>query len=423
MPKTLAPNEDVKRAFEGDAGEELFRDTWHNRGVYAPTGQQFSMNDMLATSNASQWMPKIVEEIVRESIEPLMIIPSLLDRIQDPNATRYTFAAIGAMVAADIAEGMEYPERTLNIAPGSVTVNVGKSGIAVKITEEMRRNSQFDVVNLHLRAARRALDRHKEFKGMAYINSMGTRLFDNLSPTTSVFGTCTGRSVVGAGNGSCRMEDLLKAYAFLMMQGYTPDTLLLHPLTWSMWMTDPLLQTIVKNTGNGRWFQAATMPNTALAWAKAGQNKIGVAGGIAYTPSGNAATETPTTLESLDQTMKSAPAVPSYFPFPLTVLVSPMVPFDLNNNTADIMLCDSKNLGALIEAEGVTMDEWTDPARDITKIKLRERYAFAVYEDGLAIGVFKNVPMKANEIAFPVQPTISASAAFSELDVTTAISL
>jgi len=417
MGKKFNPNE----AF-GD-NYQLFRDTWMSDGVYAPTGEKVEFADLMATSQANYWMPKVVEEIVREPVEPMLIIPQLLDRIAYTPAARITFPAIGALVAYDLAEGQAYPEQTLNVAPGSITVNVGKTGVAFKITEEMRKYSQYDIINMHIRASRRGLDRHKEKKGMDYVSGMGVTLLDNVNPTESVYGTCTGRDITGAGNGSCRMEDLLKAYSHIMMQGYTPDTILMHPLTWSMWMVDPLLQTIVKNTGNGQWFQPHSMPMQSRPWDAANQAKMGQAGGYGqYTPGENAAGETATAKADIDQNLETSPNVPSYFPYPLRVLVSPFVPYDVNNNTADIMIFDSSNLGALVVDEDVSMDQWEDLSTDIIKIKLKERYAFAIYEDGLAIGVMRNVPIAANEIALPVQPTISSAGTLDELDITAPIS-
>ncbi|MHA2064880.1 MAG: phage major capsid protein, partial [Candidatus Thorarchaeota archaeon] len=232
---------------------EHFRDTWLNNGFNVPTQAKVEFVDLMATPNATIWMPKVIEEIVREPVEPMLIIPSLLDRIAYTPAARITFPAMGAMVAFDLAEGQSYPEQSLNVAPGSITINVGKTGIMFKITEEMQKYSQFDIMNMHIRAGRRGLDRHKEKKGFDFVSGMGVTLFDNKTPLSSVYGTCTGRSMTGSGNGSCRVEDLLKAYSHIMMQGYTPDTILLHPLAWSMWMADPLLQTIAKNTGNIQW--------------------------------------------------------------------------------------------------------------------------------------------------------------------------
>jgi hypothetical protein len=400
----------------------LFVDTFLNNGIYAPTGQKVEFKDLMATSQAQYWMPKVVEEIMREPVEPMLIIPSLLDRVAYTPAARITFPAIGALTAYDLAEGQAYPEQTLQVAPGSITINVGKTGIAFKITEEMMKYSQYDIINMHLRAGRRALDRHKEDKGMKYISGMGVTLFDNVRPEESVYGTCTGRDITGSGNGSCRMEDLLKAYSHVMMQGYTPNAILMHPMTWSMWMVDPLLQTIVKNTGNGQWFQPHSMAKQGRPWDAANQAKMGQQGGYGpFTPGGNPASETATTVAEIDQNLTSRPNVPGYFPYPLTVLVSPFIPYDMTNNLADIFILDTQNLGALVVDEDVQQSQWEDLSTDIIKVKMRERYAFAIYEDGLAIGVMRNVPIKANEIALPAQATISSAGSLDELDTTSPI--
>jgi len=404
---------------------DLYRDTWMNHGFNMPTQTQVEFKDLLATPQAAIWMPKVIEEIVREPVEPMLIVPSLLDRIAYTPAARITFPSMGAMVAFDLAEGQTYPEQSLNVAPGSITINVGKTGIMFKITEEMQKYSQYDIMNMHIRAGRRGLDRHKEKKGMTFISGMGVTLFDNKLPLESVYGICTGRSMTGSGNGSCRMEDLLRAYSHIMMQGYTPDTILLHPLAWSMWMIDPFLQTIAKMTGNGQWFQSHNMAKQGLPWSSSNQSKMGMQGGHGtYTPPESVATDTktdPTNAGEFDQNLNSPATIPSYFPYPLRVLVSPFVPFNEDNNTCDIMIFDSANLGALVVDQDVTTDQWEDMNADIIKVKLKERYAFAVYEDGLAVGVLRNVPIRANEIALPVQPTISAAGSLDDLDVTAAI--
>jgi len=419
-------NHETAFGLPGDGGKEankksynLFRDTWMNNGYNAPLGEKLAFNDMLAVPNARVWLPKVIEEIVREPVEPMLIVPSLLDRINYEAGARITFPAIGALKAYDLAEGQAYPEQTLNIAPGTMTVSVGKTGLAFKITEEMRKHSQFDVINLHLRAARRALDRHKEVKGMNMISSLGVKLFDNIDPTTSVYGTCTGRDLAGTANGSCRMEDLLKGYAFVMMQGFVPNTILLHPMAWSMWLADPLLQTIVKNTGNGSWFQPHTMAKSDRPWDASAQRGFGYSGASQFTPGGNAASATATPVAELDQTLNSPATIPSYFPHPLRVMVSPFVPYDPDRSLCDIMLFDSTNLGALIVEEDVVMDQWEDKSVDILKVKLRERYGFGIYHDGLGAGILKNIPIVANEIALPVQATITSLTA---IDPTTPIS-
>ncbi|MCF1193222.1 hypothetical protein LRR18_16655, partial [Mangrovimonas sp. AS39] len=63
----------------------------------------------------------------------------------------------GVLHAADVMEGMAYPERQLTIGGSEAQARIGKSGVAIAITEEMVRYSQFDVIGMHLRAAGAAL--------------------------------------------------------------------------------------------------------------------------------------------------------------------------------------------------------------------------------------------------------------------------
>jgi hypothetical protein len=401
---------------------QLFRDTWLNGGFNVPNQIHVSYKDLMSTSQAAVWLPKLITDITLEPVEPMLIIPGLLDRIAYTSSVRITMPALGSIVAADVGENMAYPERTLNIAPGSQVVNVGKSGVMFRITEEMQTYSQYDLMTMHIRAGQRALERHKEAKGMRMISGMGVTLFDNIFPTTSMYGTCTGRSMTGAGNGSCRMEDLLKGYSHIMMQGYTPNTILLHPMAWSMWMIDPFLQTIAKMTGNGGYFQKVNMAKSARPWANASLGGQGTTSGYGqFTASSNAGSETPTSVAELDQNLNSPAVIPNYFPYPLRVLVSPFVPWNEDNQTCDIMIMDSANVGAIVVESDVSLDKWDDMQYDVTRVKLKEKYTFATYDDGLAIGVFRNVPIKANEISLPVQPGISVAGSLDDLDVTTAI--
>ena len=70
-------------------------------------------------------------------------------------------------------------------------------------------------------------------------------------------------------------------------------------------------------------------------------------------------------------------------------------------------MLDSRQAGALIVGEELSMDEWVDKSVDITKIKLRERYGLAVYNQGQGIAIAKNVSIEPNEIVLPPQATVS----------------
>jgi hypothetical protein len=47
-------------------------------------------------------------------------------------------------------------------------------------------------------------------------------------------------------------------------------------------------------------------------------------------------------------------------------------------------MMDTSELGAIIVNEDPTTEEWNDPARDIMKIKVRERYGMVLFIEGLA---------------------------------------
>jgi hypothetical protein len=404
---------------------------WKNNGMHPievddSTGDnvRLKVEDAISVPNAGMWLPKVIQNIVKEAAEPLLVGTSLLQRVEYHYGTTITFPAVGALVAADIAEGMAYPERMLTMGGATVTASIGKSGVAVKITEEMQRYSQFDIINMHLRAAGRALARHKEQKIFNYIKSMGVTIFDNLTPTSSMLGVTHGRALSGAANGSIIMDDLFDMYAQVMMQGYIPNTLLMHPLCWSMFVKDPVLRTLVLNgASGGTWFATHSgNPSTQQSlWGNSSQGKMGVASGQDIIPGGNAGSQTASPLTSYSQTANGSPNLPSYFPFPFRIIVSPFVDFDPATKLTDLMMFDSNELGALIVDEDVNTDEWVDHSVDIRKIKLRERYGIGIFNEGQAIAVAKNVKIIANEVVLPAQATQSVSGTLAAIPAGTAV--
>jgi hypothetical protein len=404
--------------------EKQYAYSWLNNGQL-PTGEPgdlITVEDAIAVPNTSMWLPKVIQNIVKEAVEPMLIGTALLQRIEYHFGQTITFPAVGALNAADIAEGMAYPERQLSMGGATVTAQIGKSGLAVKVTEEMIRYSQFDVINMHLRAAGRALARHKEKKVFNFIKSMGVVCFDNLTPTSSVFGVTTGRDLDGSANGSVLVDNLFDAYSQILLQGFTPNTLLMHPLTWAMFVKDPVMRLMMLNGAGGTWFATHSgSPSGRAPWDASNQSKLGMSGGQNITPGGNAGSQDPTPLEGYPQTINSAPNLPGYFPFPFRIIVSPFVNFNPATRLTDIMLFDSNELGALIVDEDVTTEDWTDPSVDIRKIKLRERYGIGIFNEGMAIGVLRNVKVIPNQVVLPAQATQSVSGDFSAIPATTPV--
>ncbi|MGD9382045.1 MAG: hypothetical protein PVI03_06335 [Candidatus Thorarchaeota archaeon] len=390
---------------------------WRNNGQTLEEGdQRVEMKDAISVPNAAMFLPKVVSNIVKEAAEPLLVGTSLLQRIEYHAGQTITFPAVGALVAADIAEGQEYPERQLQMGGATVTATIGKSGVAVKVTDEMIKYSQYDVIGMHLRAAGRALARHKEQKIFNYINSMGVVCFDNVTPANSLFGVTHGRGLDGSANGSVVMDDIFDAFGQIIAQGWMPDTLLMHPLTWIMWVKDPVLRAFALAAGGGTFFASwRGNPAGRAPWDNSSQ------GGLGYSPGQNIDPASDP-LTAYSQNINSAPVLPSYFPIPFRIIVSPFVPYNPVTKLTDIMIFDSANLGALIVDEEPMTEEFDDPARDIRKIKIRERYAVAILNEGQAIGTLKNVYVRPNHVVLPARTTIDISGSVGEIDPTTAIS-
>ena len=383
-----------------------FEYLWKNNGNLQD-GQRVKLNDALSVPNAPMLMPKVISNIVKEAAEPLLVGTSLLQRINYSYGQTITFPAVGAMVAADIAEGQEYPERSLQMGGATVTASIGKSGVAVKVTDEMIRYSQFDVIGMHLRAAGRALARHKEVKIFNFIRSMGVTCFDNVNPTQSLKGVTTGRDMAGAGNGSVTMDDIFDAYAQVITQGFTPNTLLMHPLTWTMFVKDATLRSFVLGNNGGNMFAGWNgNPAERAPWDNSSQGGLGMSAGQDITPGGNAAGAAASPLSAYPQTLSSSPQLPGYMNIPFRIIVSPFVPYDPRRKLTDIYMFDSSELGVLIVDEEVTTEEFDDPRVDIRKIKLRERYGIGILNEGKAIATLKNVHVVPNEMVLPARATV-----------------
>jgi hypothetical protein len=400
---------------------EVFKDNydayemcWRRNGQVAGAAEPIKMTDALSVPDSPMWMPKVIQNVVREAVEPLLVGANLLHRINYSYGQTITFGAVGSMYAADIAEGQEYPERKLNIAGGTVTCTVGKSGLAVKVTSEMVRYSQYDVVGMHLRAAGRALARHKEVKIFNMIKNLGVVTHNNASPTNSIYGVTHGRDLTGAANGSIILDDLFDAFAQVITQGFMPNTLLMHPLTWVMFMKDAHLRALALAAGRNTWFGTyQANPVGRAPWDN--QGGLGPSVGQTIDPATSALTKYP-------QTIDSKPNFPDLgFPFPFQVVVSPFVNFDPVNKLTDIMVFDSNELGVLVVDEDVTTEDFDDPSVDIRKIKIRERYGVAILNEGHAVGVMKNISIKPNAIVLPARAHIDIAGSIAEIDPATPV--
>lgn len=378
-----------------------FRHVFRNGGRTVD-GDKMQIADAISTPHAPLMFKRVITEVIQEAIEPNLIGTSLLNRIDfDGYGASITFGTMGAISGElDIAEGQEYPEFGIQVGSGTVTANIGKAGLAVKFSEEMIKFSQWDVIGMHLRAAGRAMARHKERKIFNMIDNMGVVVFDNANPNDSEIGRTSGRALDGTGNGSMTVDDLFDMYAKTLERGFTPNVILVHPLAWSTWVKDPVLREFAIQAGGGSWYTNTPnglSPSQPDAW-----NSLGKSQG----PSN----KDPSRAER-EGTQTSAPVIPARFPFGgLTIIPTHHVPFDTVEMTTSIIMMDTNEVGGIIVAEDPTTEEWDDPARDIRKIKIRERYGLVVFNEGYSISVAKNVSIDPNQIVLPPQATVTGLA-------------
>ena len=363
-------------------------------GGMTADGVKLTVADAMSMPSAPLVFRRVITEVVQEAIEPTLIASKLLDRIDyEGYESTITFGTIGSMgtMNLDMAEGSEYPEYAVPATgQGNMHVNIGKTGIAIKITEEMLKYSQWDLIALHMRQAGYALARHKERKVFNMLNSIGFKTFDNIAPLTAEIGRTSGRSITGTGNGSMTVDDLFDMYAKSMERGYTPDVVLVHPLAWATFIKDPVMREMNLNFGGGGWWNGT--PNNVAPSLSAIWKQLGRTGKPTSNPS----------KEEREGTQQSIITIPYKFPFGnLTIIPSHNVPFDPVAKTTSIIMLDSKELGALVVAEDPTTEEWVDMARDIRKVKIRERYGIALYNEGNSVSVAHNVSIEPNVLALP----------------------
>ncbi|MCK9429429.1 MAG: hypothetical protein M0R17_05455 [Candidatus Omnitrophica bacterium] len=309
------------------------------------------------------------------------------------------------MTAGRVGQAGEYPEKMLDLDGGDmIAITTDKYGIKISLTEEVVSQNQFDVVNVWLRAAGKAMARCKERIGMKLINEMGYKVFDNASPSASYCGSTTGRNIAGVTNGSMTANDVFEMYAYLLNRGFTPDTLLLHPLAWKLFATDTEMRevvlagsTIAQVQGGKPVSQWGGTSHNGYGLRTTGTGNENLAGSVPKGP--NAWTQT---LNPLGATWNVRPA---YLPSPIQVIVTPMVPFSYGTagiermdtgSTCNVIMVDSSNCAVIGQSEAIRTDRWTDPERDIVNIKLREAYGMAVLEQGKGIAKASNIAIAKN---------------------------
>jgi hypothetical protein len=340
-----------------------------------------TINEAIASNDASIWIPSVVQNVLQQAAEPILVGANLLRQVRLNAGNSYQFMALGQIRAFEIDEAAEYPEQALamrQMAEGRVS----KKGLAISMTDEVIADSQWGIWGLHVEAAGRALARLKEEIIWNDVNNIGVTVFDNtvLNGETSGLSNGTPQNP----NGSLHIDDLIDLVGQVVTNEYQPTDVIMHPLSWTIMAKDPIMR---NSSYTGGVFNAI--------W----RNLPKAAGGA------NAnATE---------------PYMNSVAPFGLNIMTSPFVPHvytaagafnaavqaglvddGVANAWATSIFCvDRNNLGLLLVKETPSTEEFDEPRRDIRMMKIRERYGVVILDDGYASAVAKNVVITKNYAA------------------------
>lgn len=400
---------------------DFLADMVRNHGRNTSGGRDLKWDEFVDLTQSPDVRPllaRTVQQLIREPLDPIMVITSLFEKVQAPMMGHQILTgAMGAFYAGDVGEHTAYPEVQFQIGGGTQVAYVGKSGIQASFTDEALRASTWDLMALHLREMNRALKRHKEQKAVSFLKELGTELFNNLTPETSLFGVTTGRGISMAANGTLIMDDLFQGMAHMSEEGFAPDVLLINPLFFYMFIQDPVMRNMMLAHGGGDYFNQWTgNPGPQDPWSNGSMGKLGPSRGNRITPGPGLrgqpeAGRVATGVAGREHGMTAAPPLPtSYFPWNFRVVVSPLVPFDKDTGSGDLLLLSSNDIGYLLVDEEPVQVEWRDEAVDKTMIKLRERYGFGLANEGQAVGVFKNVRLDRQYWDGTVQATGTISA-------------
>lgn len=396
--------------------ETIFR----TNGYDPETKKHVTIKDAMDVQNAAFLIPRVMTQMVQEGIEPLLIGTALLQRIEYEQGMMTVFPAIEPLRAEQVADGSDVPFVNINIGGAqSFAVTVARHGLGLKIHERFVKESTYPWINYWLRMAGNALARHKEEYIFSFITQLGTVVYDNAtasrlstSALQPVRGTTSGRNYKGVLNGSMTLDDIFDMYAQVMAQGFIPDTMLVHPMTWLMWVKDPVLREFAIQAGGGSFFANWSGNPASQSNKFYNFNGLGQGEGQQGQYKGGALTGGQVSQQAgLPQRQDSAFQLPSYLGLPFRILVSPFINFDPINRLTDILMFESRSLGALIVQEDPHVKDWTDQRYGLNYMAIEETYGFGILHEAQAVAVAKNIKVRPNEFVLPARTVFNLSEA------------
>lgn len=359
------------------------------RNMYGDfAGGRASLQEALTTTDTVKLIPKIIEGKLREAAEPEYLGTRFFNTIHvdGGNSAVYVIPVVGELVAHEVGEGGRYREDYVDfntIENATLEIRVKKIGTRVAITEEAVTDSSWDILGINVRKMGKAMARYKEEWIFNNFTDHGHSVFNNYLRTQNSEAGTTGRGQDGQMNDTLSVEDFLDMTLTLMGNGFVPTDVIMHPLTWVVFARNSMI-------GNG------------LSFGALGGNNVHPNGGIQGT---NAAFGMANSGDGQKMIMKPE-QVQNRLPVPMTVNFSPFVKFDKAEKRFDMYCLDRTEVGVIVQKEGLSTENWTDPERDIRNLKCKERYGVGILNNGRAITVAKGIAVAPS---YPLPPTITVN--------------
>jgi hypothetical protein len=175
---------------------------------------------------------------------------------------------------------------------------------------------------MHLRAAGAAMARLKEENIFREFDKHGHVVFDADSADSKAHPT--GRDFYGEPNKTVTAEDIVDMCTAIMAAGFTPTDIIMHPLCWTLFHKNEILDTLKVAAFGGGAPSTSISPNPP----QIGVNTAMPVGG-------------------------------------LNLSFSPWVPFDQVNKKFSFYILDRNNVGVLLVKDEMSTEQFDDPTRDI----------------------------------------------------------
>ena len=108
----------------------------------------FDIKDFLASPAAKVLIPKVIIGQARKAADPVYLASNFYKKINLKNGQAVIFPEFGVMRAYDVAEGQEFPQEEIDWQLNTNNmIKVGKSGLRIQYSEELFKDTEFDIVD------------------------------------------------------------------------------------------------------------------------------------------------------------------------------------------------------------------------------------------------------------------------------------